>query len=276
MHSFAGTTALVTGASKGIGRACALELARRGADLVLVARSTASLDELAAEIRAAHGVKAETIGADLADAAGPRAVADAVADRGLTIDLLVNNAGSGAVGPFFERPFAPNSQSVAVNVTGLMELTNLFGRDMVARGAGGIINVASTAAFQPTPYMASYGATKAFVLSFTEALAEELRGTGVRIMAAHPGATATGFFDGTTATMDARVTDSPESVAARTLDDFARGRVTSYPGRTAHRLITLVARVLPRRTVARAAAALNRKLGFDAAADLPATAAKGS
>lgn len=276
MHSFAGTTALVTGASKGIGRAYALELARRGADVVLVARSTTSLEELAAEIRAEHGVKAETIGADLADAAGPRAVADAVADRGLTIDLLVNNAGSGSVGPFFERPFAPNSQSVALNITGLMELTHLLGRDMVARGAGGIINVASTAAFQPIPYMASYGATKAFVLSFTEAVAEELRGTGVRLMAAHPGQTATGFFDGTTAEMNARLADSPESVAARTLDDFARGRVASYPGRTANRLITLVARVLPRRTVARVAAGLSRKLGYHVADDLPATAAKGS
>ncbi|MGW4207531.1 SDR family NAD(P)-dependent oxidoreductase [Lentzea sp. NPDC004789] len=268
MHSFAGTTALVTGASKGIGRAYALELARRGADLVLVARSTTSLEELAAQVRAEHGVKAEIIAADLADAAGPRAVAEAVAGRGLTIDLLVNNAGSGSVGPFFARPFAPNSQSVAVNVTGLMELTNLFGRDMVARGAGGIINVASTAAFQPTPYMASYGATKAFVLSFTEALAEELRGTGVRVMAAHPGATATGFFEGTTATLDPRVTDSPESVAARTLDDFLRGRVASYPGRTVHRLTTLVARVLPRRTVARAVAALNTRLGFRAVTDV--------
>jgi short-subunit dehydrogenase len=275
VHSFAGTTALVTGASKGIGRAYALELARRGADLVLVARSTAPLDELAAEIRAAHGVQAEVIGADLADAAGPRAVADAVADRGLTIDLLVNNAGSGAVGPFFERPFAPNSQSVALNVTGLMELTNLFGREMVARGAGGIINVASTAAFQPTPYMASYGATKAFVLSFTESLAEELRGTGVRIMAAHPGPVATGFFDGTTVTTHAGLTDSPESIAVRTLDDFMRGRAASYPGRAVHRLTTLVARVLPRRTTARAYAALSRKLGYATAADLPATAAKG-
>lgn len=273
MHSFAGTTALVTGASKGLGRAYALELARRGADLVLVARSTAALEELAAEVRAAHGVKAEIIGADLADAAGPQVVAAAVADRGLKIGLLVNNAGSGSVGPFFQRPFEPNDRSVALNVAGLMELTYLLGRDMVARGAGGVINVASTAAFQPTPYMASYGATKAFVLSFTEAVAEELRGTGVRFMAAHPGPTATGFFDGTTATMDARVTDSPESVAARTLDDFARGRTASYPGRTVHRLTTLVARVLPRRAVTRLVATFNHKLGYDVAADVPSPTA---
>jgi short-subunit dehydrogenase len=269
VHSFAGTTALITGASKGIGRAYALELARRGADLVLVARTTAALDELSAEVRATYGVRTEIIGADLADATGPRSVAAAVAERGLRIDLLVNNAGTGSVGPFFERPFDQSSRSVALNVAGLMELTYLFGRDMVGRGAGGIINVGSTAAFQPLPYQASYGATKAFVLSFTEAVAEELRGTGVRVMAANPGATATGFFDGTSATMDPRVTDSPESVAARTLDDFARGRVVSYPGRAVNRLVSLVPRVMPRRVVTGTVAALNRRLGFDVVTDQP-------
>ncbi|MFD4669559.1 SDR family NAD(P)-dependent oxidoreductase [Lentzea sp. NPDC058450] len=269
MYSFAGITALVTGASKGLGRAYARELARRGAHLVLVARTTTALEDLAAEVRAEYGVTAEVIGADLADPAGPETLVRAVADRGLRIDLLVNNAGSGAAGRFLERPFGQSTRSVALNVGALMELTYLFGREMAARGAGGIINVGSTAAFQPMPYQASYAATKAFVLSFTEAVAEEQRGTGVRVMAAHPGATDTGFFDGTTATMDPRATDSPESVAVRTLDDFARGRVASYPGRPANRWATLVARVLPRRAVTGAVAALNRKLGLDAVTDLP-------
>ncbi|MGI5500720.1 SDR family NAD(P)-dependent oxidoreductase [Lentzea sp. CA-135723] len=267
MYSFAGITALVTGASKGLGRAYARELARRGAHLVLVARTTTALEDLAAEVRAAHGVRAEVVGVDLADPAGPQALRDAVA--GLQVDLLVNNAGSGSAGRFFERPFGQSTRSVALNVGALMELTYLFGRDMAARGAGGIINVGSTAAFQPMPYQASYAATKAFVLSFTEAVAEEQRGTGVHVMAAHPGATDTGFFDGTTATMDPRATDSPESVAIRTLDDFARGRAASYPGRPANRLATLVARVLPRRAVTGAVAALNRKLGLDLVKDLP-------
>ncbi|MDX8147377.1 SDR family oxidoreductase [Lentzea sp. BCCO 10_0061] len=268
MDSFHGVTALVTGASKGLGRAYALELARRGANLVLVARSTAALEALAAEVRAAHGVMAEVIAVDLAAPSGPENLVKAVADRGLQVDLLVNNAGSGSAGRFFERPFVQSTRSVALNVGALMELTYLFGREMVARGAGGIINVGSTAGFQPMPYQASYAATKAFVLSFTEAVAEELRGSGVRVMAAHPGATDTGFFDGTTATMDPRVTDSPESVAARTLDDYARGRIASYPGRGVNRLTTLVARVMPRRAVTNAVAALNRKLGLDVVTDL--------
>ncbi|MET9227873.1 SDR family oxidoreductase [Lentzea sp. NPDC003310] len=269
MYSFTGITALVTGASKGIGRAYARELARRGADLVLVARTTEALEDLAAEVRTTHGVRAEVIGLDLAAPSGPEALVDTVARRGLQVDLLLNNAGSGSAGRFFERPFAQSAQSVALNVAALMELTYLFGRQMVARGAGGVINVGSTAGFQPMPFQASYAATKAFVLSFTEAVAEELRGSGVRVMGAHPGATETGFFDGTTAKMDPRVTDSAESVAVRTLDDFARGRTASYPGRGTSRLATLVARVMPRRTVTNAVAALNRKLGLDVVADLP-------
>ncbi|MEU3645754.1 SDR family oxidoreductase [Lentzea sp. NPDC034063] len=269
MDSLNGITALVTGASKGLGRAYAVELARRGANLVLVARSTTALETLAAEVRAAHGVTAAVIGVDLADPSGPETVAKAVAGLGVQVDLLVNNAGSGSAGRFLERPFEQSTRSVALNVGALMELTYLFGREMAARGAGGIINVSSTAAFQPMPYQASYGATKAFVLSFTEAVAEELRGSGVRVMAAHPGATDTGFFDGTTATMDPRVTDSPESVAARTLDDYTRGRVASYPGRGVNRLTTLVSRVMPRRTVTNAVAALNRKLGLDVVTDVP-------
>jgi short-subunit dehydrogenase len=269
MYSFSGVTALVTGASKGLGRAYALELARRGANLVLVARTAAALEDLAAEVRTTHGVTADVIGVDLVDPAGPESVAKAVADLGVRVDLLVNNAGSGSAGRFFERPFEQSTRSVALNVSALMELTHLFGREMVARGAGGIINVGSTAAFQPMPYRASYGATKAFVLSFTEAVAEELRGSGVRVMAAHPGATDTGFFDGTTAKMDPRATDSPESVAAPTRDHIAGGRAASYPGRGVNRLITLVARALPRRTVTNAVAALNRKLGLDMVTDLP-------
>ncbi|MFJ5987060.1 SDR family NAD(P)-dependent oxidoreductase [Lentzea sp. NPDC092896] len=269
MDSLNGITALVTGASKGLGRAYAVELARRGANLVLVARGTAALETLAAEVRAAHGVTAAVIGVDLADPSGPETVAKAVAGLGVQVDLLVNNAGSGSAGRFLERPFEQSTRSVALNVGALMELTYLFGREMAARGAGGIINVGSTAAFQPMPYQASYAATKAFVLSFTEAVAEELRGSGVRVMAAHPGATDTGFFDGTTATMDPRVTDSPESVAARTLDDYTRGRVASYPGRGVNRLTTLVSRVMPRRTVTNAVAALNRKLGLDVVTDVP-------
>uniref|UniRef100_A0AAU3GVP4 SDR family oxidoreductase n=1 Tax=Streptomyces sp. NBC_01401 TaxID=2903854 RepID=A0AAU3GVP4_9ACTN len=267
MYGYNGTTTLVTGASKGLGRAYAQELARRGSHLVLVARSTPALDQLASEIRAAHPVDVHVIGADLADPADPAAVVEELHGQRLTVDLLVNNAGMGSVGPFFDRPLDQNLRSVDLNITGLMLMTRLIGGSMLERGSGGIINVASTAAFLPMPYQASYAATKAFVLSFTEALTEELRDTEVRVMAAHPGATATGFFDNTTAVMDPGRTDTPGAVAAKTLDDFARGRTTSYPGRASNRASTWAVRLLPRRTVTRVAAGINRRAGFDRVQD---------
>ncbi|WP_217166415.1 SDR family oxidoreductase [Streptomyces sp. AC512_CC834] len=268
MHDYTHTTALVTGASKGLGEAYARELASRGAHLILVARSADALHALAGQLRAAHSVRVDVIAADLSDRRAPRTVVDAVDELGLDVDLLVNNAGVGAVGPFLGRPLEPTLQSVDVNVTALIGLVHLLGARMVERGHGGIVNVASTAAFQPMPYQAGYAATKAFVLSFTEALAEEVRGTGVRVMAAHPGATATGFFDGTTASMNPKSTDSPADVAAGTLDDFARGRSLSFPGRASQRAGVWASRLLPRTTVARLTGSLNRKAGFAEAADV--------
>ncbi|GAB7045784.1 SDR family NAD(P)-dependent oxidoreductase [Catenuloplanes indicus] len=265
---YTGITALVTGASKGIGRAYAHELARRGAHVALLARSAEALDALAAEIRTRHPVDAHPLTADLSTPDGPAHAVRDLAARKITIDLLINNAGAGTVGPFLHRPYPPQRRNVDLNVHGLMALTHALGGQMITRGRGGIINVSSTAAFQPMPYQAGYAATKAFVLSFSEALAHELRGTGVHVMAAHPGAVATGFFDGTTAVMDPRVTDSPDRIAAKTLDDFARGRLNSYPGRPLHRVQTIAARLLPRATTVRATGALNRRLGHHTAKDL--------
>ncbi|ONI74027.1 dehydrogenase [Kribbella sp. ALI-6-A] len=265
---YRGVTALVTGASKGLGRAYALELARRGARVILLARSEAELRKVAVQIEEQHGrTDTEVITGDLAAADGPERILRELRDRGLTVDLLLNNAGAGSVGPFLDRPLEPQLRTLDLNVGGLLALTHAIGNEMVARGSGGIINVSSTAAFQPLPYQASYAATKAFVLSFTEALAEELRGTGVRVMAAHPGAVATGFFDGTTATMDPNA-DTPDTVAADTLDDYARRRAASYPGRTVNRVLTWPARLLPRAALVRIAAAFNRRLRLHEATDL--------
>ncbi|MFI0357966.1 SDR family NAD(P)-dependent oxidoreductase [Actinomadura sp. 9N407] len=265
---YRGVTALVTGASKGLGRAYALELARRGARVILLARSVGDLREVAAQIRERHGgPEAEVIAGDLAAADGPERVLRELRDRGLTVDLLVNNAGMGSAGPFLSRPLEPQLRSVALNVSGLLALTHAIGAELVARGSGGIINVSSTAAFQPLPHQASYAATKAFVLSFTEALAEELRGTGVHVMAAHPGAIATGFFDSTSATIGPAA-DEPATVAAHTLDDYARRRAASYPGRRVNRAMTWAARLLPRTVVARVAGAFNRRLGLDKVVDI--------
>ncbi|WP_045747883.1 SDR family NAD(P)-dependent oxidoreductase [Actinoplanes rectilineatus] len=263
MDDFRGRTAVVTGASKGIGRAYAEELARRGADLIVVARSAPELESLATAIAAEHGVRVTPLAADLASPEGTDQLLAALAD--VQVDLLVNNAGAGTVGPFLNDPLHRHQRSVDLNINGLMALTYGVGRTMVARGSGGIVNVASTGAFQPLPYQASYGATKAFVLSLTEALAQEWRGTGVHVMAAHPGATDTGFFDGTTARM--KVTDSPAAVAAKTLDDYARRRAASYPGRFTFRVMTWAPRFLPRATTARATGALNRALGLHEARD---------
>lgn len=265
---YRGVTALVTGASKGLGRAYALELARRGARVILLARSDGDLRELAAQIRERHGrPDAEVIVGDLAAPDGPERILRELRVRGLTVDLLLNNAGAGSVGPFLSRPLEPQLRSVALNVGGLLALTHAIGGELVARGSGGIINVSSTAAFQPMPYQASYAATKAFVLSFTEALAEELRGTGVHVMAAHPGAVATGFFDGTSATIDPRA-DTPATVAASTLDDYARRRAVSYPGRAVNRAMTWPARLLPRTVVARITGEFNRRQHLHETVDL--------
>ncbi|MEU3309291.1 SDR family oxidoreductase [Nocardiopsis sp. NPDC006832] len=265
---YRGITALVTGASKGLGRELALELARRGARPVLLARSADRLRELAAQISEQHGgADTEVIVADLAAPQGPKQVLRELHQRGLSVDLLVNNAGIGSAGPFLDRPLEPQLRSVDVNIGGLLTLTHAIGAELVAHGSGGIINVSSTAAFQPMPYQAGYAASKAFVLSFSESLAEELRGTGVHVMAAHPGAIATGFFDGTSMTIPPTA-DAPVSVAAGILDDYARRRAVSYPGRSVFRAMTWASRLLPRTVAVRVAGAFNRRLHLHEVVDL--------
>lgn len=265
---YRGVTALVTGASKGLGRALALELARRGANLILVARSESQLRELAAEIRQRHGCRdAEVIVGDLIAASGPQQILRHLDDRGLTVDLLINNAGAGDAGAFLRRPLEPQLRTIALNIDCLLTLTHAIGGDMAVRGSGGIINVASAAAFLPMPFQATYAASKAFVLSFSESLAEELRSSGVHVMAAHPGPIDTGFFDRISATMQTGA-DTPERVAARTLDDYAKRRPASYPGQPRYRAITWIGRVLPRVAAARATGTINRRLRYDEVVDI--------
>jgi short-subunit dehydrogenase len=185
-------TALITGASGGIG----LELARRfaagGYDLVLVARNVTRLEALAGELRR-QGVTARVLAKDLAAPAASEEVCRELAEAGIAIDVLVNNAGFGTFGPFVETPLDQELEELQLNVVTLTHLTKKLLPAMVAHRRGGVLNVASTAAFQPGPLMAVYYATKAYVVSFSEALAEELRGTGVTVTALCPGPTATGF-----------------------------------------------------------------------------------
>ena len=189
-------TALVTGASSGIGEAFARALAARGTNLVLVARSAARLEALAAELTARHGVRADTIAADLSDPGAPDAILAELRVRALEIDTLINNAGFGTHGDFAALDGRRERDEVIVNAYAPVALTRLLLPAMIARKHGAIVNVASTAAFQPVPYMATYGATKAFVLSFGEALAEEVRAHGVRVVVLCPGQTDTAFFAG--------------------------------------------------------------------------------
>jgi short-subunit dehydrogenase len=192
-------TALVTGASSGIGAALARRLAAEGTDLVVVARDKARLDALAAELGgeecAGDGVAVEVLPADLADAALLAAVEARVADHRRPIDLLVNNAGFGTYGPFVEADVDTETQEIALNVTALVRLTHAALRAMVPRGRGSITNISSMAALQATPGNATYGATKGFVAMFGEALSSELAGTGVTVTTVLPGFTRTEFHE---------------------------------------------------------------------------------
>ena len=249
-------TALVTGASSGIGEAFARALAGRGDDLVLVARSADRLEALAAELRARHGVRAEVIAADLADPAAPDASAAELAARGLAVDTLINNAGFGTHGEFAAQDAKRERDEVIVNAYAPLALTHALLPGMLARKHGEIVNVASTAAFQPVPYMATYGATKAFLLSFSEALAEEVRAHGVRVVALCPGQTDTAFF---TEIGEARVGRArrPEQVVASALRALRRGRAVVVDG-FANYLLANANRFVPRAVTTRVAAMMQR------------------
>ena len=186
-------TALITGASSGIGYELAKCFAAGGANLILVARDQARLNRIAGELESAAGVSVKVIAADLSRAVAPAEIYRETERAALTVDYLVNNAGFGAGGAFLETDLQTELDMMQVNVVSLVYLTKLYLTGMHSRGSGGILNVASTAAFQPGPLMSIYYASKAFVLSFTEAIADESRGTGVTVTALCPGPTATGF-----------------------------------------------------------------------------------
>ena len=182
-------TALVTGASSGIGAAYARALAAQGYDLILVARRADRLQALADEVKQAHGHRAEVLPADLLRREAPAELVAGVAALGMQVDLLVNNAGMGVHGPFADATAEDDLRMIDLNITSLTALTRAFAPAMIARRSGAIINVASTAAFQAIPFMGVYAATKAYVLSFSEAIAEELRPHGITVQCLCPGAT---------------------------------------------------------------------------------------
>lgn len=192
---FKDKTALITGASSGIGEAFARELARRGSNLVLVARRLERLENLAFELTKNYGVKVLVVALDLTAESAISALRTELKNQNVEIDLLINNAGFGTSGGFETEDLERVFEEIDLNVKALVGLTHSFIPEMLNRNGGSIINVASTAAFQPVPTMAVYGATKAFVLSFSEALWAEFESRGVRVLALCPGGTETDFFD---------------------------------------------------------------------------------
>jgi uncharacterized protein len=188
-----GKTALITGASGGIGHELAKLFAHDRYDLVLVARDAAKLTQFSDELQRQFGIAARFVALDLTETSAPQALFDQLQSDGIAIDFLVNNAGYGKFGEFATMPLADIVGQVALNIASLTALTRLLVPSMIKRGSGRIMNVASTAGFQPGPLMAVYYATKAYVISFSEAIANELKGTGVTVTCFCPGATDTGF-----------------------------------------------------------------------------------
>lgn len=241
---------LVTGASSGIGEAFARRLAERGDDLVLVARRRDRLDALAHELAPA-GVHVEVLAADLTSEDGLATVEHRLASLSEPVDLLVNNAGFGSSGPFADMALDRELEMVALNVVALMRLTRAALEAMAERGSGTIVNVSSIASFQALPGTATYAATKAFVTSFTEALAEEARGSGVRLQALCPGLTRTEFH--ATAALDLAwlpgvAWKSAEEVVDASLAALGSGRVVVIPG-LLNKLTATASWLLPRRVV---------------------------
>lgn len=241
-------TAVVTGASSGIGEAVARRLAAEGADLVLVARDRTRLEALAADLGPYHGVDVEVLDADLSTVEGRGAVEARLSDGAAPVDLLVNNAGFGTTGDLVDLDPEAEDRQVQVNVLAVLRLTRAALPGMVERGRGTVVNVASLAGLYPTPGTATYGATKAFVCSLTDALHEELRGTGVTATAVLPGFTRTEFQERAGWRPQAYLPDAvwmtADEVAAAALDGAAAGRARVVPG-VAYKVLNGVTSPLP-------------------------------
>ena len=250
---------LITGASSGIGECFAGELAKRKHNLVLVARSASKLQKMSEELSRAEGIECRHLAVDLSVAGADEQVVAFTTGGGLQVDWLINNAGFGTYGKFRDLPLERELEMIRLNVSSLVALTHHYLGPMLERKRGVILNVASTAAFQPVPFIATYAATKAFVLNFTEALAAECKGTGVSVSCLCPGTTDTNFFE--VAGMQNRAhrgpMESPEQVVATALRAIESRRVVAISGRM-NRIMVHSQRLAPRSMVVRAAARVMR------------------
>jgi uncharacterized protein len=260
-------TALITGASGGIGLDLAREFAKDGYNLVLVARSKDKLVSIANDFAKQYNISATVIAKDLSKASAPDELYSELKTQGVQIDALVNNAGFGTYGKFVETPTEQELQIMQLNMVALTHLSKLFAKDMVTRKNGKILNVASTAAFQPGPLMAVYYASKAYVLSFSEALANELEGTGVTVTVLCPGPTASGFQE-RAAMQESKLVQKGGMVPMMTSEDVAaqgyqatkRGQSVVIPG-FMNQMGTLMSRFLPRKTVTRIIRGMQERTG---------------
>ncbi|HSS21954.1 MAG TPA: SDR family oxidoreductase [Pyrinomonadaceae bacterium] len=251
-------TAIITGASSGIGEEFARKLAARGRNVLLVARSEDKLITLCNELGRSNSIRAQYVALDLSQPDAPRHLFEEAEKRGLTIDMLVNNAGFGSMDEFSKLELARELNMIDLNVRALVELTYRFLLPMIERRQGTIINVASTAGFQPVPFMATYAATKAFVLSFSEALWEENRRHGINVLALCPGVTDTNFFEAARGFKPpARVAQTAGEVVDTALRGLAHGRSHIISGWT-NFLMTQSERLFPRSLITRVAGRMMR------------------
>ncbi|MDG2992056.1 SDR family oxidoreductase [Candidatus Synechococcus calcipolaris G9] len=242
-------TALITGASKGIGAVYAQVLAEKGYSLVLTARSYDHMQTIVAQLGQTYGVPIRFFSEDLSQPGAAQRIYDQVQSWGLSIDLLINNAGFGDYGEFAQRGRSKLTAMIQVNILALMELTHLFLPQMQQRGQGSIINLSSIGGFQAVPYLAVYGATKAFVLQFSEALWAENRQKGVTVMAVCPGPTTTDFFHAAEMKRNPDLMtsqDHPEIVVRESLAALEQKRSCVITGQLSNRLIALAGRFAPR------------------------------
>lgn len=244
-------TALITGASGGIGMELARVHAEKGGDLVLVARSKGKLEYLKAELEAQHGITVTVIAADLSEPYAARRIYEQTSEMNIEIHTLINNAGFGGHGKFHERELAADQQMMQVNMVALTDLTHYYLQDMISRNHGRILNVSSTASFMPGPLQAVYFATKAYVTSFTQAIAEEVGENNITATALCPGAVETGFvsrgdLDGLSAWDNAKSARSVAEIGYKAMED---GELVSFNEGSLKFLLNWITPLLPRRRV---------------------------
>ena len=248
MQSFKNKTVLITGASSGIGQAFATRFAELGANLILVARRQAVMEQLATQLKQQYAIEVTVLPIDLSKPESSEALYQTVKQRGLSVDTLVNNAGFGVYGALDKTDLQRNQEQICVNILAVSSLTQLFLADMVKNHAGNIINIASIAGFQPVSYMSVYAATKAFVLSFTEALWGEYRQQGIRVLAVCPGPVATEFFQAANMAEDVigGGKETSISVVDKALRALERGKLSVVTGGPKNFILSQLHRLISR------------------------------